>query len=89
MRPDQFQAAVGAASQASTGGACDDPPLVIAQNYIPPQSTEQPQMQLLPVLQKHVPVISTSQSSLPVTHLFHIVISILGALQCNNQVQMF
>ncbi|KAG0583034.1 hypothetical protein M758_3G106000 [Ceratodon purpureus] len=65
MRPDQFQAAVGAASQASTGGACDDPPLVIAQNYIPPQSTEQPQMQLLPVLQKHVPVISTSQSSLP------------------------
>jgi len=38
--PPECTPAMGAASQASTGGVCDDPPPAIQQEHTPPQSLQ-------------------------------------------------
>ncbi|XP_024357510.1 myb family transcription factor EFM isoform X2 [Physcomitrium patens] len=60
VRPE-FTAVEGAASQASTG---DNPLPGISNECVPSQSTGQPQKQSPPNFQKHLPAVSTSQTSL-------------------------
>ncbi|KAG0598925.1 hypothetical protein M758_12G112500 [Ceratodon purpureus] len=50
--------------ECNTSGVCNHPPPAIVQEHKPLQSTTQPQMQCPPDSKKHLPAVSTSQTSL-------------------------